>query len=125
MLDRGAAAGVLLYAAGDRGGEAPGDQRVLGEVFKVAAAADVAVDVQRGSKPEMHAEALHLIADDVSAALGKSQVPALRDCGADGDGGAVLLEDLALHPAVPFQQLHHKGGRRGHQLHHALRHAAV
>ena len=125
VLERRAAAGVLLHAQRDRGGKFAGDQGIFGEILEVASAADVAVDVQRRSEPQVHAEALHLVADQIAAQLGKAEVPALRERRSDRDGGAVLLEDLALCSAVSGKELQPQRSRRRHQLQDALRKPAA
>ena len=122
VFDRRAAAGMLLHALCDGGGKLAGDQRIFGEIFKVASAADIAVNVQRRSQPQLHAEAFHLIAHQIAAGFGHIQVPALRQRGSDGNGCAILLADLALSLAVSAQLLHQPGHSAGHQLQHALRH---
>ena len=95
MLDGRAAALMSLHTARHGGGHLAGDERVLRVVLKVAPAADRTMDVQRRGKPQMHAEVLHLLADDVTAPLHKIRVKALRQRGADGNGRAVLGLDLA------------------------------
>ena len=94
MFDGHAPSRMGLDPAGDGGGEASGQQRVLGEVLEVASAQDAAVQVEGGGEPEVDAEALHLGPDDVAEPLGQRRVPGLGERGADGDGGGVLLADL-------------------------------
>ena len=66
------------------------------------------MDVQRGREPQIHVHALHLIPDDVSALPGKVPVPALGQCGSDGDRRGVLVADLGpgirLLSAQPGEQ---------------------
>ena len=94
MFDGHAPPRVGLDPVGDGGGDASGQQRVLGEVLEVASAQDAAVQVEGGGEPEVNAEALHLGPDDVAELLGQRRVPGLGERGADGDGGGVLLTDL-------------------------------
>ena len=94
VLDGHSPPRVGLDPVGDGGGDASGQQRVLGEVLEVASAQDGAVQVEGGGEPEVDAEALHLGSDDVSETLGECRVPGLGERGADGDGGGVLLADL-------------------------------
>lgn len=94
VLDRHAALRVLLDAAGDAGGHAPGQQRVLREA-EVAPAQDGAVQVEGGGQPQMRAEVIHLGAHEVTEGLGQLGAPGLGDGGADGDGGGVPLDDAS------------------------------
>ena len=76
MLERHAASGMLLHAPCDGGGYLAGYKRVLGIVFEIPSAAYIPVDIERRRKPQMHAEAFHLVAHDIAAAFGKAHVPA-------------------------------------------------
>ena len=127
MLDGRAAALMSLHTARHGGGHLAGDERILRVVLKVAPAADRTMDVQRRGKPQMHAEVLHLLADDVTAPLHKIRVKALRQRGADGNGRAVLGLDLAagLRLAVAAHQAHHQLHRAGQHFHNGIRHRGI
>ena len=114
---------MFLYPACDRRCKFAADQRILGIVLKIPAAADIAVNVQRGRKPQMHAEAFHLVSDQIPERLRQSDVPALCNRGSDWNRGAVLIpcfiivlsgtahhcHDLALHRTQQFQdRLRHR-----------------
>ena len=108
VLDGGPPPGMGLDAPGDGRGEGAAQERILREVFKVPAAADAPVDVQRGREPEIHIHPLHLVPDDVSALPRKVRVPALGQRGSDGDRRGVLVADLGpgirLLSAQPGEQ---------------------
>ena len=87
MLDGGSLPGMGLDPQGDRRGKGAAQERVLREVFKVPAAADAPVDVQRGREPEVHVHPLHLVPDDVPALPRKIRVPALGQRGSDSRPG--------------------------------------
>ena len=127
MLDGRAAALMSLHTARHGGGHLAGDERILRVVLKVAPAADRTMDVQRRGKPQMHAEVLHLLADDAAAPLHKIRVKALRQRGADGNGRAVLGLDLAagLRLAVAAHQAHHQFHRAGQHFHNGIRHRGI
>ena len=120
VLDRHPAARVLLHAPGQRSGHLAGDQRILGKILKVPAAADVPVQIQRRSQPHMHAKAHHLVAHNVAAGLTQLLVPALRQRSADGDRGGILAVLFSLR-RLAAQLAHEPGQRGGQQLSHALR----
>ena len=110
---------MSLHTARHGGGHLAGDERILGVILEIAPAADRTMDVQRRGKPQMHAEVLHLLADDAAAPLHKIRVKALRQRGADGNGRAVLGLDLAagLRLAVAAHQAHHQFHRAGQHFH--------
>ena len=116
---------MRLYALGDSGRHEAGKERVLGIILKIAAAADVAVDVQRRGQPEVDVEALHLIPHDVAAEARKVQVPALGDGGADGDGRAVLMQDLGTRRCARPEEFQDPGDRLRQQLVHPAGNPAV
>ena len=127
MLDGRAAALVRLHAAGHGGCHLTGNERILRVILKVAPAADRTMDVHRGGQPQMHAEALHLLADNVAALLHKGGVKALGQRGADGNGRAVLGLDFAagLRLAAAAHQAHHQLHRAGQHFRNRIRHCGI
>ena len=96
VLDGDAPAGMCLDALGDGGSDLAADKGVFRIVLEIPAAQGQAVDIQSGGQPQVDAETLHLLADHISAPAAELQVPALGQGGADGHGGAVLVEHLPL-----------------------------
>ena len=125
MFDCRSAAGVLLHSAGDSCRKVSGKERILGIVFIVSSAADIPMDIECRSQPEMDAKAFHFITDKVAALFGKPKVPALRQCCADRNRAAVLFMDLAFGLSVPGKVFHKECGGCRHQFHDTLRHIAA
>ena len=83
---------VFLDAAHNGRRRASGDERILGEVFEVAAAQRIAVNVHAGRKQHVAALFDHLAADRLVQALNENRVPRAGQSRAAGQQGGVILQ---------------------------------
>ena len=77
-----------LQALYHRGGQLAGDQRVLGEIFKIAPAQRIAVDIHARRQQHIGALVYHLPPHGGVQVLYQRQVPAASQGGAAGQQGA-------------------------------------
>ena len=60
---------ILLHTPGDGAGTLTGQQRILGEVFEVASAQRMALQIHRRSQPYIHVEILAFLTDCIAKSV--------------------------------------------------------
>ncbi len=91
VLDGGADAALLFHTDGVCSCAFTCNKGILGIVLKVSSAKRISVNVHARCQPQGNAKLNHFLTDDGAGLLDGLHIPALRQMGGDGNGGAILI----------------------------------
>ena len=81
-----------LDAPDEGGGDPAGEQGIFGEVFKIPAAEDIAVDIHTGSQQNITAAGDHFLCHMIAEVFDQCGVKGAGQSSADGQQGAGIIE---------------------------------